>query len=58
VLLARDRAAHVSLEDPGGVAALLDGLQKEGAHQQATALTARAAARLSFDNHEAGLFRS
>jgi len=40
-LLARDPDARVSLDDPGGVAALLGGLREAGADEQAAALAAR-----------------
>jgi hypothetical protein len=40
-LLARDPAAHAALDNPGGVADLLDWLREAGAHQQAAALTDR-----------------
>ena len=45
-LLARDPAAHAALDDPDGVAYLLDRLREAGAHEQAAALVlaARAAA--------------
>jgi CHAT domain len=43
-LLARDPAAHTSLDDRGGVARLLDSLRANGAHEQAAALADRAAA--------------
>ncbi len=43
-------AAHVSLEDPDGVARLLDILQWAGAHDQAAALAARAAAHATLDD--------
>ena len=44
-LLARDPAAHAALDDPDGVAYLLDRLREAGAHEQAAALAgARAAA--------------
>jgi hypothetical protein len=50
-LLARDPAARVSLDDPGGVARLLGALREAGAQDQAAALLARdPAARVSFDN--------
>ena len=43
--------AHVSLEDPGGVARLLFDLREAGAHEQAAALLARdPAARVSLDD--------
>ena len=34
-------AAHAALDDPGGVASLLDSLREAGAHEQAAALAAR-----------------
>ena len=34
-------AAHAALDDPGGVASLLDSLREAGAHEQAAALLAR-----------------
>ena len=37
----RRAAAHVSLDDPGGVAPLLDSLREAGAQQQAAALAER-----------------
>ena len=37
----RDPAAHAALDNPGGVADLLDWLREAGAHQQAAALTDR-----------------
>ena len=44
-------AAHVSLDDPGAVAALLDRLREAGAHEQAAALLARdPAAHAALDN--------
>ncbi len=43
-LLARDPAAHASLDAPGTVAWLLDALRAAGAHEQVTALADRAAA--------------
>ena len=49
-LLARDPAAHVSLDDPGGVARLLGVLREAGAQEQAAALLARdPAAHVSLD---------
>ena len=52
-LLARDPAAHVSLDDPGGVAVLLGSLRGAGAHDQAAALLARdPAAHVSLDSPE------
>jgi hypothetical protein len=42
--LRRDPAAHVALDNPGGVAGLLDRLREAGAEQQGTALADRAAA--------------
>jgi hypothetical protein len=50
VLLARDPAAHVALDDPDGVARLLDSLRQADAHEQAAALAARAAAHAPLDN--------
>ena len=44
VLLARDPAARVSLDDPFGVAILLGRLREAGAHEQAAALAARLSA--------------
>ena len=49
-LLDRDPAAHVPLDDPGGLAALLGSLRKAGAEQQATALADRAAAHVPLDD--------
>ena len=50
-LLARDPAAHVSLDDPVGVAVLLDRLREAGADEQAAALLARdPAAHVSLDD--------
>jgi hypothetical protein len=46
-------AAHVSLDDPGAVAALLGGLREAGAEQQAAALADRAAAHVSLDDPDA-----
>jgi hypothetical protein len=40
-LVARNPAAHVSLDDPRGVAVLLGSLRAAGAHEQAAALTGR-----------------
>jgi hypothetical protein len=40
-LLARDPAAHVSLDNPYGVAILLRSLREAGAHEQVAALLAR-----------------
>ena len=42
-------AAHVPLDDPNGVAYLLDVLQNTGAQEQAAALAARAAAHVPLD---------
>ena len=42
-LLARDPAAHATLDHPGGVASLLDSLERAGAREQAAALASRAA---------------
>ena len=44
VLLARDPAARVSLDDPFGVTILLGRLREAGAHEQAAALAARLSA--------------
>jgi hypothetical protein len=41
VLLARDPAAHAALDDPGGVAFLLENLRAAGADEQAAVLLAR-----------------
>jgi hypothetical protein len=49
-LLARDPAAHASLGNLYGVAALLDRLGEAGAHKQAAALAARAAAHTPLDH--------
>jgi len=49
-LLARDPAAHVSLDDPYRVAGLLDSLRRVGAHEQAAALADRAAAHAPLDD--------
>ena len=54
-LLARDPAAHVALDDPGGVGILLGKLRAAGAHQQAAALAARAAAYASLDKPAGGV---
>ena len=43
-------AARASLDDPHGVAVLLDGLRKAGAGEQVAALAARAAAHASLDD--------
>jgi hypothetical protein len=43
-------AAHVSLDDPAGVAGLLDSLRAAGARDQAAALASRAAAHVSLDD--------
>ena len=43
-------AAHASLDDPDGVAILLDSLRQAGAHEQAAALAARAAAHAALDD--------
>jgi hypothetical protein len=42
-------AAHASLDDPGGVAALLGALREAGAEEQAAVLARRAAAHVSLD---------
>jgi hypothetical protein len=49
-LLARDPGRHAALDNPYGVAALLDGLRKAGAYDQAIALADRAAAYASVEN--------
>ena len=49
-LLDRDPAAQASLDDPGGVAWLLEALRGAGADDAARALAARAAAQASLDN--------
>ena len=49
-LLARDPAACVSLDNPYGVAVLLDALRAAGASGQVAALAERAAARAPLDN--------
>jgi hypothetical protein len=51
-LLARDPAAHVPLDNPRGVAFLLDSIREAGAVQQAKTLTDRLPAEGWF-----GLFR-
>ena len=61
-LLARDPAAHARLDDPGGVARLLDSLREAGAHDQAAALADRLSAAGMFgrfleQNGAAGQFR-
>ena len=43
-------AAHASLDDPRGVAVLLDGLRKAGMREQAAVLAVRAAAHASLDD--------
>jgi hypothetical protein len=43
-------AAHASLDDPYGVARLLDSLREAGAREQAAALAGRAAAHVSHDH--------
>jgi hypothetical protein len=48
-LLARDPAAHATLDDPHGVPRLLDRLRQAGAHERAAALASRLPA--------AGMFR-
>ena len=48
-LLARDPAAHVSLDDPSGVGELLGALREAGAKQQAETLTDRLPAEGLFD---------
>jgi hypothetical protein len=45
--VARDPAAHAPLDDPRGVARLLDALRRAGAREQAAALAGRAAAGVS-----------
>ena len=51
VLLARDPAAHVTLDDPYGVASLLDALREAGADGQAAVLLARdPAAHVALDD--------
>jgi uncharacterized protein YidB (DUF937 family) len=50
-LLRRDPAAHVSLDDPDGVASLLDSLREAGADEQVTVLLLRdPAAHASVEN--------
>ncbi|HLK79828.1 MAG TPA: hypothetical protein VKU77_40020, partial [Streptosporangiaceae bacterium] len=49
-------AAYASLEDPGGVARVLDILRRAGAREQATALAVRATAHASL-NHPDGVAR-
>ena len=46
-------AAHAPLDDPGGVAGLLDSLREAGADEQAAALAARAAAHAALDDPDA-----
>ena len=41
---------HVALNDPWGMARLLDSLREAGAHDQAAALASRAAAHAHLDN--------
>jgi hypothetical protein len=48
--LRRDPAAHVALDDPLGVAVLLDRLRRERASEQAAALAGRAAAHAALDD--------
>ena len=43
-------AAHAPLDNPDGVARLLDSLREAGAHEQAAALAARAAAHAALDD--------
>ena len=43
-------AAHAPLDNPDGVASLLDSLREAGAHEQAAALAARAAAHAALDD--------
>ena len=52
-LLRRDPAAHVSLDDPVGVASLLYSLRAAGAQDQFAALADRAAAHAPLDNPHA-----
>ena len=49
MLLHRDPAAHVSLDDPGAVAACWDSLREAGADEQATALAGRLPAAGMFE---------
>ena len=53
VLLDRDPAARVSLDNPRDVAHLLDGLGAAGAQEQVTTLAARAAAHVPLDRPQA-----
>ena len=48
-LLARDPAAHVTLDHPYAVARLPDSLREAGAHEQAAALAARLPAAGMFE---------
>src|SRR6185437_8680374 len=43
-------AEHISLDDPDGIASLLDSMQQAGAKQQATALATRAAEHVVLNN--------
>jgi len=47
---------RVSLDDPGAVAILLDGLREAGAQEQAAAVAERAAARVSLEDPGAVAF--
>ena len=49
-MLADRAAAHVPLDDPGGVATLLLSLRGVGAHEQAAVLADRAAAHVPLDH--------
>ena len=48
--LASRAAAHAALDNPGGVAVLLDSLRQAGARDQAAALASRAAAHAALDD--------
>ncbi|GBQ03905.1 hypothetical protein SSP531S_53840 [Streptomyces spongiicola] len=50
---AQEAAAHASLDDPSGVARLLEGLREAGAQEQVTTLAERAAAHASLDHPSA-----
>ncbi len=50
MLLSRDPAAHVTLDDPGAVAELLYRLREAGAEKQAAVLAGRAAAHAALDD--------
>ena len=54
-LLARDPAAHASLDNPAGVAWLLGSLREANAEEQAAALAERAAAHVALDGPAGGM---